>query len=75
MEVLQMATKETAKKKFVESVGSDLAPAKMADKLSTYLGITVNSSAAPIQNWVKIVSKHAEELFDKMYENMKAAYR
>ena len=70
-----MATKETAKKKFIESVSSDLAPTKMADKLSTYLDITVNASAAPIQNWVKIVSKHAEELFDKMYENMKAAYR
>jgi len=70
-----MATKETAKKKFIESVSSDLAPTKMADKLSTYLGITVNASAAPIQNWVKIVAKNAEELFDKMYENMKAAYR
>ncbi len=70
-----MATKETAKKKFVDSVSSDLAPRKMADKLSTYLGVTVSASASPIQNWVKIVSKNAEDLFDKMYENMKAAYR
>ncbi len=70
-----MATKETAKKKFVDSVTSDLAPRKMADKLSTYLGVTVNESAAPIQNWVKIVARNAEELFDKAYEHMKAAYK
>jgi len=70
-----MATKETAKKKFVDSVSSDLAPKKMADKLSTYLGVTVNENSAPIANWVKIVSENAEKLFDKMYENMKAAYK
>jgi len=70
-----MATKETAKKKFVDSVTSDLAPKKMADKLSTYLGISVNESAAPIQNWIKIVGKNAAELFERMYENMKSAYK
>jgi len=70
-----MATKEQAKAKFVESVGSELAPRKMASKLSTYLGITVNEKAAPIQNWVKIVSENAGDLFDKMYEHMKAAYK
>lgn len=70
-----MATKEQAKKKFVDSVTSDLAPRKMATKLSTYLGISVSESATPIKNWVNIVGKNAEELFDKMYENMKGAYR
>ena len=70
-----MATKETAKKKFVDSVTSELAPKKMADKLSTYLGITVNESAAPIQNWIKIVGKNAAALFERMYENMKSAYK
>ncbi len=70
-----MATKESAKKKFVDSVTSDLAPKKMADKLSTYLGVSVSESSAPIVNWVKIVSKNADELFDKMYEHMKAAYK
>ena len=70
-----MATKETAKKKFVDSVTSDLAPRKMADKLSTYLGVSVSETAAPIANWVKIVTKNAAALFDKMYENMKAAYK
>ncbi len=70
-----MATKESAKKKFVDSVQSDLAPKKMADKLSTYLGISVSETAAPIVNWVKIVSKNAEDLFDKCYEHMKAAYK
>ncbi len=70
-----MATKESAKKKFVDSVTSELAPKKMADKLSTYLGVTVSASAAPIQNWTKIVGKNAEELFDKCYEHMKLAYK
>ena len=70
-----MATKETAKAKFVDSVTSELAPRKMASKLSTYLGVSVSESAAPIQNWVKIVGKNANELFDKMYEHMKAAYK
>ena len=70
-----MATKEAAKKKFISSVTSDLAPSKMASKLSTYLGISVSESASPIKNWVSIVSKNAEVLFDKMYENMKEAYK
>jgi len=70
-----MATKEQAKKKFVDSVTSDLAPRKMATKLSTYLGISVSESAAPIKNWIEVVGKNAEDLFDKMYENMRGAYR
>ena len=70
-----MATKEQAKKKFVDSVTSDLAPKKMATKLSTYLGISVSESAAPIKNWVSVVAKNAEELFEKMYEGQKGAYR
>ena len=70
-----MATRESAKKKFVDNVTSDLAPKKMADKLSTYLGVSVSEGAAPIVNWVKIVSKNAEDLFDKCYEHMKAAYK
>jgi hypothetical protein len=74
-EVFKMATKETAKAKFVSSVTSDLAPRKMADKLSTYLGVPVSEGAAPIQNWIKVVARNAGDLFDKAYENMKAAYR
>jgi len=70
-----MATKEQAKKKFVDSVTSDLAPRKMATKLGTYLGISVSETAAPIKNWISVVAKNAEELFDKMYENMKGAYK
>ena len=70
-----MATKETAKEKFVRSVTSSLAPKKMASKLSTYLGMTVSESAAPIKNWVDFVGKNAAELFDKMYDNMKSAYK
>jgi hypothetical protein len=70
-----MATKEAAKAKFVDSVTSSLAPRKMATKLSTYLGVTVSESAAPIQNWVKVVATNAAELFDKCYEHMKAAYK
>ena len=70
-----MATKETAKKKFVDSVTSEIAPRKMADKLSTYLGVSVSESSAPIANWIKVVGKNAAELFDRCYENMKAAYK
>lgn len=70
-----MATKETARAKFVSAVSSELAPKKMADKLSTYLGVSVSESAAPIQNWVKIVARNAAVLFDRMFENMKAAYK
>lgn len=70
-----MATKESAKTKFVNSVTSPLAPKKMAGKLSTYLGVPVSETAAPIKNWIEIVGKNAAELFDKMYENMKAAYK
>ena len=70
-----MATKETAKTKFVNSVTSDLAPDRMATKLSTYLGVTVSKSSGPIKNWIDVVTKHAGELFDKCYENMKAAYK
>ena len=70
-----MATKETAKEKFVRSVTSSLAPKKMASKLSTYLGMTVSESSAPVKNWVDFVGKNAAELFDKMYDNMKSAYK
>jgi len=70
-----MATKATAKEKFVRSVTSPLAPKKMAAKLSTYLGVSVSETAAPIKNWVDFVAKNAGELFEKMYENMKSAYK
>ena len=70
-----MATKETAREKFVNSVTSDLAISKMTDKLSTYLGVTVSSTSAPVKNWKSLMDKAARELFDKCYENMKAAYK
>ena len=70
-----MATKASAREKFINSVTSPLAPKKMASKLSTYLGVSVPESASPIKNWVEFVGKNAGELFDKMYENMKAAYK
>jgi hypothetical protein len=70
-----MASKEQAKEKFINSVSSALAPRKMADKLSTYLGFAVSETAAPIQNWKKIVAENAAELFEKCYQNTQAAYR
>jgi len=70
-----MATREAAREKFVRSVTAPLAPRKMAAKLSTYLGVSVSETAAPLKNWVDVVAKNAEELFDKCYDNMKAAYR
>ena len=68
-----MATKAGAKKKYVDKVTSDLATRTMASKLSTYLGITVSESAAPIKNYHDRM-KDADELFDRLYEGQKAAY-
>ena len=68
-----MATKETAKKKYVSSVTSPLAVDKMTGKLGTYLGITVSESAAPIVNYKKFADK-ADDFFDKLYANQKIAY-
>jgi len=70
-----MATKESAKAKFVRSVTSDLAVKKMTTKLSTYLGQTVDESSAPVRDWKNIMKSAASELFDKAYDNMKAAYK
>ena len=70
-----MATKDTAKTKFVRSVTDPLAITKMTTKLSTYLGTSVTESSAPVKAWKDIMAKAASDLFDKCYENMKAAYK
>ena len=70
-----MATKSSAKEKFVNSVTSPLATIKMTGKLSEYLGIKVDESSAPVKAWKNLMSTAASELFDKCYENMKAAYK
>ena len=70
-----MATKASAKEKFVNSVTSDLAVTKMTGKLSEYLGITVSESSAPVKAWKDLMARAASDLFDKCYENMKAAYK
>jgi len=70
-----MATKDTAKTKFVNSVTSPLAVSKMTTKLSTYLGISVSPSSGPVKNWVELMAKASGDVFDKCYENMKAAYK
>jgi hypothetical protein len=70
-----MATKEAAKTKFVNSVTSPLALKKMTGKLSEYLGIKVDESSAPVKAWKDLMGKAASDLFDKCYENMKAAYK
>lgn len=69
-----MATKESAKAKYVSSVTSPLAVDKMTDKLGTYLGISVSESAGPIVNFKKFAGK-AGDYFEKLYDNMKAAYK
>ena len=69
-----MATKASAKEKYTTSVTSPLAVDKMTDKLGTYLGITVSESARPIANWKKFAGR-AGDYFEKLYENMQAAYR
>jgi len=70
-----MATKETARTKFVNSVTNPLAVKSMTTKLSTYLGVSVSEASGPVKNWKEIMAKSAGELFDKCYENMKAAYK
>jgi|CryGeyStandDraft_7_1057128.scaffolds.fasta_scaffold806330_1 hypothetical protein len=70
-----MATRATAKEKFVNSVTSDLAITKMTGKLSEYLGISVSAASAPVKAWKDLMSKAAGDLFDKCYDNMKAAYK
>ncbi|MFW6125486.1 MAG: hypothetical protein ACOC58_00110 [Chloroflexota bacterium] len=68
-----MATKATAKEKYVGSVSSDLAIRKMTSKLSTYLGITVSESAGPIRNYREF-ARNAGDYFERAYDNMRAAY-
>lgn len=70
-----MASQASAKEKYVRSVTSDLAITKMTTKLSSYLGISVGPSSAPVKAFKDIMSKAAGDLFDKCYENMKSAYK
>ena len=70
-----MATRASAKEKFVNSVTSPLAITKMTGKLSTYLGVSVSEASAPVKAWKDLMSKAAGDLFDKCYDNMKAAYK
>lgn len=69
-----MATKASAKAKYVSSVTSPLAVGKMTDKLGTYLGISVSESSGPIANYKKFAGK-AADFFDKLYANQQAAYK
>lgn len=69
-----MATKASAKAKYVSSVTSPLAVGKMTDKLGTYLGISVPETAGPIANYKKFAAK-ASDFFEKLYTNMQAAYK
>jgi len=68
-----MATKASAKEKYVSSVTDPLAVDKMTDKLGTYLGISVSEAAGPVANWKKFAGR-ADDYFEKLYENMRAAY-
>ena len=70
-----MATKASAREKFVNGVTSDLALDKMTSKLSEYLGISVSEASGPVRQWRDLMARHAGELFDKCYANMQAAYR
>jgi hypothetical protein len=47
----------------------------MTSKLSTYLGIPVNETSGPVQEWVRLMRDAAGDVFDKAYANMQAAYR
>lgn len=71
-----MATKATAKEKYVRSVIDPIALHKMTTKLSTYLEGTVTEASAPVRNWKEIVARrdHAEVLFERCWGNMRVAY-
>ena len=67
-----MATKDTAKKKFLGNTEDPLAISKMTSKLSTYFGdVTVTEGSPPIANWKK---GDKTAWFEKCYSNTKAAY-
>ena len=68
-----MATKASAKEKYVSSVTDPLAVDKMTDKLGTYLGMAISEAAAPIANY-KAIAGRAGDYFEKLYNNMRAAY-
>jgi len=68
-----MATKASAKEKYVSSLTDPLAVDKMTDKLGTYLGMTVSEAAAPIRNWQSFAGR-AGDYFEKLYRNMQVAY-
>lgn len=70
-----MATREEAREKFVTSVTSPLAVRKMTSKLSTYLGIPVNETSGPVQEWVRLMRDAAGDVFDKAYANMHGKHR
>ena len=70
-----MATKASAREKFVRSVTDPLAITKMTGKLSEYLGVSVSETSGPVKAWKDLMSKAAGDLFDKCYDNMKAAYK
>ncbi len=69
-----MATKASAKEKYVSSVTDPLAVDKMTDKLGTYLGISVSEASGPITNYKKFAGK-AADYFEKLYKNQQAAYK
>lgn len=70
-----MATKTAAKEKFVRSVTDPLAITKMTTKLTEYLGVTVSDTSGPVKAWKALMEKAAGDLFEKCYDNMKAAYK
>jgi hypothetical protein len=68
-----MATKASAKEKYISSVTDPLAVSKMTDKLGTYLGIAVSEASGPIRNYQSFAGR-AGDYFEKLYRNMQAAY-
>jgi len=70
-----MATKASAKEKFIRSVSDPLAITKMTTKLPEYLGTPVRAPSGPGQAWKGIMENAAGDLFEKCYDNMKAAYK
>jgi len=38
-------------------------------------GVSVTPTSPPVKAWVDLMTKAAGDLFDKCYDNMKAAYK
>jgi len=66
-----MATKDTAKGKYLSSTRNELALKNMTKKLSIYLKHPITETSPPVAEWIK---GDKSAWFEKCYKNMQKAY-